>query len=195
MSVSSLKSNSTILHQLSESPRNQTLAEITDIMINAFISKPVSEWREVLDKSDYPHDYKSTFGFIVVNIMNLCLPEFMTKPIMTWLADLILGQKGADFLINKYLPILFDATKDVQIPILDRIDLISKGIGVIIKVVYGFLYQEQFLPKWINSFFDSSLLNTWGGNHISDMNSLADWFTGFKQTDANVVESLYVYPG
>ena len=35
----------------------------------------------------------------------------------------------------------------------------------------------------------------WGGKHISSINSWADWFTGFEQTDAKVNESVDVYPG
>ena len=34
-----------------------------------------------------------------------------------------------------------------------------------------------------------------GAFFIPEVNQLADWFTGFKQTDANLNNSVHVYPG
>ena len=109
-------------------------------MTNTFYSDPVGSWRQVIDESDYEHTYQNTFGAIIANIMNLVFPEVITKPIMTVLADLLLSSDQADFLIHTYLPILFDATKDVHVPISKSVGLLSKGIGVIIKIGYAFLF-------------------------------------------------------
>ena len=194
-SVQSLLSDSTILHQLSETPRNQTILEICDIMTDTIYSQPVSAWRKVIDESDYEHSYQNTFGAIIANILNLVLPESVTKPILIVLSDLMLNSDQKEFLIDVYLPELFSATKNVSTPLTQKFGLLSKGIGVIVKIVYAFCYQEQELPSWITGFFDQKFMIAWGAKHISKINSIADWFTGFEQTDYNVNESVNVYPG
>lgn len=60
-SVSSLPSNSTILKYLSRSERSDNSVHVTENIMKMFSEKEISEWAEVLDKFDLPHDYEITF--------------------------------------------------------------------------------------------------------------------------------------
>lgn len=93
------------------------------------------------------------------------------------------------------MPVLFDATKDIRVPIYEKVSILSMGIGVIIKIVYAFLYQERQLPSFITSFFDHQFMIRLGARAIPFVNFSADLLTGFKQTDHEVNGSYDVYPG
>lgn len=56
--------------------------------------------------------------------------------------------------MEKYLPVLQDATKDIKIPLIEKFNILSMGIGVLLKMMYAFLYQEKMLPTNLNHFFD-----------------------------------------
>jgi len=60
-SVSSLPGNSTILKYLSRSERSDNSVHVTENIMKMFSEKEISEWAEVLDKFDLPHDYEITF--------------------------------------------------------------------------------------------------------------------------------------
>lgn len=51
--VLGLSSNSTILHQLSETPRKQTLDEVIESMITTIADENVTMWKKVIDQADY----------------------------------------------------------------------------------------------------------------------------------------------
>jgi len=55
-SLSNLKTNSTVLKELSLTPRNKTAFELSDDFVSMFIDHPPPEWAEVLDTADFPHD-------------------------------------------------------------------------------------------------------------------------------------------
>lgn len=149
----------------------------------------------MVDDADYEHVYFYTFGAIVSNFLNLLLPPSGTKAVMNFLASNILSQNQTTFLIDEYLPVLLEATKDVKVPWEHRLSLAGKVVGTVTKLIYAFLYQEKRLPTFINTYFDQKKNIVWGGEHIADVYSWANFFSGFKETDANVKESVNVYPG
>lgn len=89
--LQSLHSNSTILNYLSKTPRNQTIYEIVDMVAETYYSKPVREWKSVIDAAPYEHTYQNTFGAIIANIANLILPPWACTPFMTFFADHLLN--------------------------------------------------------------------------------------------------------
>lgn len=97
--------------------------------------------------------------------------------------------------MDSYVPALFAATESVKVPWEEKLNLASKGIGVVIKIVYAFCYQEKKLPTFINNYFDSKNMTIWGGEHIEMINGIADAISGFYETDINVMESFDLYPG
>jgi len=66
--------------------------------------------------------------------------------------------------------------KNVQVPILDKFRLFEKALGLILKIVYAFLFQEQYIPI---KFFLTPAAIKWGGHHVKSMNDIADSLTKF----------------
>lgn len=114
----------------------------------------MTEWREVVDDADYEHVYQYTFGAILSNFVNLLLPQEATRSFMHGLASLCLTANQTAFLMDEYLPVLQEATKDIKVPLDHKIKLAGKTLGTAIKLIYAFLYQEKRLPTFVNSYFD-----------------------------------------
>ena len=65
-------------------------------------------------------------------------------------------------------------------------------LGVLLKLVYAFLFQEEFIPL---DFLKTPLAINVGGFLIPVINGIADTMTGLNQSDKNVNWSQDVYPG
>lgn len=69
-------------------------------------------------------------------------------------------------------------------------------LGFGIKILYAFLFQERdLLPPSIHKIFMNPMLIHIGAELIPGLYVVADWLTGFEQTDSNVNNSVHVYPG
>jgi len=55
ISVANLPTNSSILTELSPTPRARSSSEISEDLVKMFSEKPVPKWAEVLDTTDMPH--------------------------------------------------------------------------------------------------------------------------------------------
>lgn len=95
---------------------------------------------------------------------------------MTFIADKVLSDSSKDFYVNKFLPELEEGVKNVKVPILDKFKLLQRAIGLVIKLIYAFLYQEQYIPI---KFFLTPAAIEWGGHHVKTMNDIADSLTEF----------------
>lgn len=190
-----LKSNSSMLNQLSPTPRNQTIHEIVDTMTVTLAEKNASTWRQVLDEADYEHDFIRVFSAIIANVVNLVFGPSLTTLILDQAADILMNSSRKDFLMNQYLPELFATTNSVVVPTSEKLALTSMGLGVLLKQVYAFLYQEKKLPKKVNAFFDQPWMIRLGGHMIPAVYWIVDSMTGFKQTDKHVNYSYDLYPG
>jgi hypothetical protein len=80
--VSNLPGDSTILKQLSETPRSKTAVETTTELTEMFSTQPVAMWAEMLDEADIPHDYNITFSAFVVTILSMIVPFFLVEAFM-----------------------------------------------------------------------------------------------------------------
>ena len=69
--VDNLGGDSSVLKDLSETPRNLSSAEVSEQLTLMFSNQPVVEWSETLNTIDMPHDYFVIFGAIVATIMTL----------------------------------------------------------------------------------------------------------------------------
>lgn len=145
-----------------------------------------------MDKGDFPHDYFSTFGAIASTYISLLLPGFIVTPIMGVLANAILPSEEQTWLMQNYLPEIVKATENNSTPLTERLNLIIIFSGVLLKLIFAFVFQEKFLPI---PGFETHPAILIGGSLIPYLNGIADSLTGFQQTDANVNESQFVYPG
>jgi len=124
--------------------------------------------------------------------MTLLFPFSIAKWICNFLTKAILAEEDHEWIMNKYLPELKPKVANIHWPLKTKIDVVEKFTGMIIKIIYAFLYQEKFLKV---PGFNTKIMIELGGASISMMNGFADSLTGFPQTDGNVNRSFGVYPG
>lgn len=99
-------------------------------------------------------------------------------------------------MVKDYLPEVHKAYKNVNVPIGEKVKVLYMATGFGIKILYAFLYQERdLLPPWLHKIFYHPIMIRIGGHLIPFVNDLADSLTGFEQTDFNLNNSMYVYPG
>lgn len=129
-----------------------------------------------MDLGDYPHEYEKAFSAVACDLSSLVFPSFITTPIITLFATIVVPLHK-DWLLEEYLPVIVEATKKNKIPMNKRLGLMVKFWGVMIKILYAFLYQEEFLP--VPGFRSHPFI--WvGGNLIPYVYMIADSLTGFE---------------
>ena len=111
---------------------------------------------------------------------------------ITKLAYGIIPKEDADFVVNQYLPELKVAVKDIELTRAESDDLIEKFFGMIMKILYAFLWQEFFIP--IPELYHL-IPNEVGAMIMPHWNALSTRLSGFAQTDADVTEAKNMYPG
>jgi len=145
-----------------------------------------------MEDADLPSNYYITFAAILSTVFSLVLPWFLTQWSITKLAHLIIPA-DADFLITNYLPELRDAVSSVHTTLEEKKNIAGMFFGMIIKILYAFLWQEHFIP--ITNVYKHPFLVSLGGALLPDINSFSNGISGFAQTDSNVENSFGVYPG
>ena len=193
-SVANLPGNSTVLRELSLTPLNKTSTQVVDEIVEMFIDKPVPYWAKVMDKGAFQHNYFAIFAAFTTTILGIALPWDLVEVIIPFLANLLVAGTSADFIINHYMPEFHKAltAADLKISIETKIELLIKGVGSLMKIMFAFLFQEQFLSFPI---LKKHLVIELGGLIMPNWNHLANYVTGFAETDAAVKSSTNVYPG
>lgn len=138
-SVSFLPSSS-VLTELSLTPRSKTGAQVAEDLVSMFYMKPVYEWAEVLDTADLPHVYFVTFAALISTTFSLIMPFWLCKIIITMLSSAIIPKEDAKFIQEHYLPELGKALLDVSVGFFDKIDIARKFTGMIMKILYAFMW-------------------------------------------------------
>lgn len=153
--------------------------QVMDNLTATLLERPVPEWGRAMDKGDFPHDYFTNFGAIVSNIVCLSFPNAVAKEIIYVVSNLItvLPEDQKNWLNNEYMPEILKATKVNPISFDERIGGLRKALGVIVKIVYAFLYQEQFLPV---PGFKTPFFIWLGALAVPSVTGFADFITGFE---------------
>lgn len=198
ISVNSLPGNSSVLKQLSSTPRTKNGIDVSEELVKMFSEKPVPEWAEILDTADLPHVFFITFAALLSTVGGLLLPWFVNYFIIDKLAYAIIptlpgaSTADADFVVKEYLPELQTAIANVKLTHEDSKHIAYRFIGMIMKILYAFLWQEFFIPlTWLYNDVGVGL----GAKFMLDWNDLANRISGTPQTDDNVTTATNVYPG
>lgn len=113
-SVSSL-GESSILSELSETPRAKQGKDVAQDLVDMFQTSDVADWAQILDTSDIPHDYFITFAAFFSTVTSLVLKYDYTVALISVLVKVIIPKEDANFIIFKYLPRLGVAVKDIEL--------------------------------------------------------------------------------
>lgn len=141
---------------------------------------------------DIPLDYYLTFAAIVGTIAVIIFPYAIAYEIMSLLTYNIIGQENADFICKQYLPELRTELHQLDISSEEKRNVFDKIMGVVVKIMLAFIYQEHVLP--VPELYNVVGLHI-GAIMMPYINAMADKLTGFPQTDAAVSDSINVYPG
>lgn len=76
-----------------------------------FYEKPITEWSETLNNLEIEAEYFITFGALASTIICLSFPKLIASFMTKTLINLILPADNAEYLINVYLPVLYDAAQ------------------------------------------------------------------------------------
>jgi len=140
-SVSHLPSNSSVLHQLSLTPRSMDGVEVSENLVRMFSEKEVPQWAEIMDDADLPHVYFITFAALIATGFSLMFPWFITKFIISKLAAaLIPDETSAKFIDDHYMPELGEAVSGITVSHEDAKELGMRFIGMIIKIGWAFTW-------------------------------------------------------
>ena len=156
-----------------------------------FSEEKVDDWAKVLDEGDFPHVYFITFATFVCTIFSLILPWFLASFVINH-AIVLIPEENRDFVMNHYMPELHNATKNISIPHEDQKELVFRFIGVLIKIGWAFVWQEDFVPL---PFLYNEFALPIGAKLTPDINDYSARISKFPQTDKNVNTSHNVYPG
>jgi hypothetical protein len=169
-SVKSLPLDSSILKQLSLTPRSKDGVEVSEDLVRMFSERPVPEWAEQLDTADLPHVYFITFAAMIATGFSLVFPWFITEHAISFLSRAIIPKDSADFIIDHYLPELNKATGNIKVAHDDARDLCYRFVGMLIKILWAFTWQEFFIPL---KFLYNPIFNNLGAMATPDINEFA----------------------
>lgn len=178
-SLSNLKGSS-IIHELSKTPRSKSGVDSNTELNDLLRTKPPSDWMDGILGLDMPQ-YYFTFSALVTSMFTFIFPESIVDWIIPELMKLFpLSEEVKDFILNFYLPELRSATSHLRISIIAKFNLFFKVLGTIGKLMYAFLWQEWVFPI---PFFKEPIVNVIGALIIPDFNEFMNKLTGFTHTD------------
>ena len=158
-----------------------------------FGKEPVATWAKMLDEADIPHDYNITYGAFFLTMLSIMFPFDIGYSLGNFLIFHVLPANASDFIKNEYGPELKTAISQITIKLADRIELIRRFTGMIIKLLYAFFWQEWTIPQ--AHILYHPIPEAIGGMLVPYVNQLADAISGVPQTDPVVTNAWNVYPG
>jgi hypothetical protein len=171
-----MKNANTLVKYMQKEPRRQNIYEIVNNITEAQLNQPLVEQGRMLSEADFPKNEMLPIGALIANVVSLCMPEWLAYPYYALVVYFIPDQDISDFLYNDYLPAAYESTNNVDIPFWDRVDLLRKFLGVLMKFAMAMPFQEQFFRPWL---FDTDLVIGLGGLAIPFENLLIEFLTGY----------------
>jgi len=152
----------------------------------------LNDWHAALNALDRPQ-YFFTFGAIIVSALTLIAPDAINdKLIPPLMSAFNLSPEVQTFLLDTYVPTIRGAMAGVKLTLAEKVSLVPKFLGTVLKLLYAFMWQEQtFVYKAI---YDPTW-NLFGALLIPTLNSLSNRLTGFNHPDASIQQGDSIYPG
>jgi len=184
---------SSIVKDLSPTPRNRSSIEIAQQLADMLQKMPVETWEEGIADLDTP-EYMMTFAGIVSTLLTVQLPPEQVDSIIDLLADAFsLPEDIKKFLVEQYLPEIRVATADVSLGILENIQIELDTVATLMKLIYAFLWQEYVLTG-ADIFLDPEV-NVLGAAFMSTVNGIANYLNSFPVLDEPLQSGYGIYPG
>ena len=191
--ISPLQSDSSIINDISASPRPETAIKLAESFRDMHLSTPVQDWRSYTQSKDII-PFMNVFAGVITAVTALLTPELLDIIIKPLAEAFGLHRNAIAFIMDEYLPEIKRATENVTISIADKLNLLSKVQGTTIKFVYSFLWQEDIVDA-LDSFIFQPIVNMIGNSGLSVVNTYANTLSNFQYFEDNFQIGHNIYPG
>jgi len=191
-SLRPLNSDSPVLMDLNSTARSRNSTEIAQQLTSLFVDLPVQEWKENIDGMDIPEFFNS-FAGLITTLMSLIFDDGLVDVLGPFLMQTMqVPEEIQSFILDEYVPELRASLAGVNLTESEVEELTNKGVGTITKLMYAFLWQEEWFPQPI--FFDP-FMNIVGATMIKYVNNFANGLTNFPTYDLVIQNGTFAYPG
>jgi len=112
--------------------------------------------------------------------------------LITALTNKLIPKENAQFIQEHYLPELEKSVSGITLTADEKVDLVKKFAGMLMKIAYAFLFQEYFIPL---PFLYGDTVLGYAAEFMPTWNSWAVKLSGYVQTDDDVKNGTNLYPG
>ena len=207
-SVTFLKtSKPSIVKELSVEKRSQSAVEILGNMGNMIENQPISKWGSILTNYDYPSTNIGVGAFVGL-IISLIMPlhpkdgELIMNSSLSIMNLFEYRVNRTDYMFyeEEFIPAIIDATINMRkvLPKREVKNLFKNSVGVLIKFVYAFLYQEDTIQnEKFNKYWEIKAISNFVYNFLPMINNLASSLTSFgtSYSRKDFQEGTNFYPG
>jgi len=191
-SLRPLNSDSAILMDLNNTAREQNSLDIAEELTKIFVDKPVQEWKESIDGMDIP-DFMNSFAGLITTFMTLIFEDGLVDVLGPFLMETMqVPEDIQNFILSEYVPELRAELSGLNLTEAELETLTNNGIGTFTKLLYAFLWQEEWFPQPI---FLDPFMNILGATMIKYVNNFANGLTTFPTYDMVIQNGTSAYPG
>lgn len=134
-----------VLFDLSDTPRSLTAIESAEELTRVFGQGDPEKWETDLQLIDVPF-YELAFTATVGTALFLLFDDDTADSIGMALADALLMDSSLGFVRERILPAVRVALSGINVPLLQRVDLLLKFLGTGLKLVSSDTLPEPFVP-------------------------------------------------
>ena len=184
---------SSVLHDLSETPRPRSGIEMADDLQNMYYHEPSSNWFNITEALKLPN-YELVIGSLLITVINNNFDPYVTNQISSTILNAFsLSPYQENFLMHQFLPELQKVRATVNISPMKRESLTKNSIGIIMKLFHSLLWIEQRFN--IDPLITKPLINSIGGLLLPGITTKANSLLSYEYFDKDFQMSRNVYPG
>ena len=184
---------SSVLTDLSLSSRTLSAIEIEETLFQMYLTMPETEWFDYTSAVDVP-DYYLSFTGVFTTVMTLAFEPATVDYYLPILCDAFgVPQEYQTFISDLYLPELRNFTGGQPLGIAERAKFIGNSLSTVGKLLYSFLWQEEFLPG--DSIFWNETVIEMGYDYLPEFNAKMNVLNTFDQFEQNFQDGANLYPG
>lgn len=103
---------------------------------------PISNWSEEIRtlQSEFPYDYFKLFGGLIESLIYLTFPYSIGDKLLPILENTLLSASDATFFRSKFAPAIKEALKNIHLPFIVNAVIHVKLVGVLIKIIWAFVW-------------------------------------------------------
>ena len=164
-----------------------------------FSSKlPISHWHGFCEnqiKQGFPDDLMAIFAMMVMFALYITVPRSNVLDIWDKLAIIIPPEDKA-YLLENLQPEVEQLTEGRHLGLFDSIDALVILAGAIVKLIWAFLWQEEYVKGLIlTPLLTSKFVLHYAVKLTPQVNAFAEMLDSIRNTDASMESAENVYPG